>query len=149
MLGRLLGREHDSIVQSGVEAPRLLKRSLSRSDYCCCCVLCAVLLLCCGVLVVLVVCWLCVGCWLLVVGCRLPVVCCCCCCCCCCFGHGLTGTPCVFPHSATNQLAMRVAEHQRVRLPASSRWKCVEFFHGHRRPPTRTCLRITSGTSTT
>ena len=28
-LGRLLGREHASTLQSGVEAPRLLKRSLS------------------------------------------------------------------------------------------------------------------------
>ena len=37
---------------SGVEAPRLLKRNLSRLDYCSCCVL----------VVLLVVCWLCVGC---------------------------------------------------------------------------------------
>ena len=35
-LGRLLGGGHDSTPQSGVEAPRLLKRSLSRL-YCCCC----------------------------------------------------------------------------------------------------------------
>ena len=35
-LGRLLGREHASTPQSGVEAPRLLKRSLPRL-YCCCC----------------------------------------------------------------------------------------------------------------
>ena len=35
-LGRLLGGEHDSPLQSGVEAPRLLKRSLSRLCYCCC-----------------------------------------------------------------------------------------------------------------
>ena len=35
-LGRLLGGEHVSTPQSGVEAPRLLKRSLSRL-YCCCC----------------------------------------------------------------------------------------------------------------
>ena len=34
-LGPLLGREHDSTLQSGVEAPRLLKRSLSRLCYCC------------------------------------------------------------------------------------------------------------------
>ena len=36
-LGRLLGREHASTPQSGVEAPRLLKRSFPRSYYCCCC----------------------------------------------------------------------------------------------------------------
>ena len=36
-LGRLLGGEHDSTLQSGVEAPRLLKRSLSRLYCCCCC----------------------------------------------------------------------------------------------------------------
>ena len=34
-LSHLLGREHDSTPQSGVEAPRLLKRSLSRLYYCC------------------------------------------------------------------------------------------------------------------
>ena len=34
-LGRLLRREHASTPQSGVEAPRLLKRSLPRL-YCCC-----------------------------------------------------------------------------------------------------------------
>ena len=33
-LGRLLGEEHASTPQSGVEAPRLLKRSLSRLYYC-------------------------------------------------------------------------------------------------------------------
>ena len=33
-LGDLLGREHDSTPQSGVEAPRLLKRSLSGLCYC-------------------------------------------------------------------------------------------------------------------
>ena len=38
-LGRLLGGEHASTTQSGVEAPRLLKRSLSRVYHCCCCVL--------------------------------------------------------------------------------------------------------------
>ena len=36
-MGRLLGREHASTPQSGVEAPRLLKRSLQRLYYCCCC----------------------------------------------------------------------------------------------------------------
>ena len=36
-LSRLLGGEHASTPQSGVEAPRLLKRSLSRLYYCCCC----------------------------------------------------------------------------------------------------------------
>ena len=36
-LGRLLGREHASTPQSGVEAPRLLKRSLPRLYCCCCC----------------------------------------------------------------------------------------------------------------
>ena len=35
-LGHLLGREHASTPQSGVEAPRLLKRSLPRLDCCCC-----------------------------------------------------------------------------------------------------------------
>ena len=35
-LGRLLGREHASAPQSGVETPRLLKRNLSRLYYCCC-----------------------------------------------------------------------------------------------------------------
>ena len=34
-LGRQLGREHDSTLQSGVEAPRLFKRSLARLYYCC------------------------------------------------------------------------------------------------------------------
>ena len=34
-LGRLLGREHASTPQSGVGAPRLLKRSLARLYYCC------------------------------------------------------------------------------------------------------------------
>ena len=38
-LGPYLG-EHDSTPQSGVEAPRLLKRSLSRWDCCCCCCCC-------------------------------------------------------------------------------------------------------------
>ena len=33
------GREHDSTLQSGVEAPRQFQRSLSRLDFCCCCVL--------------------------------------------------------------------------------------------------------------
>ena len=33
-LGHLLGREHDPTPQSGVEAPRLSKRSLSRLDCC-------------------------------------------------------------------------------------------------------------------
>ena len=32
----LLGGEHASTPQSGVEAPRLLKRSLPRLYYCCC-----------------------------------------------------------------------------------------------------------------
>ena len=35
-LGRLLGGEHGSPLQSGVEAPRLLKRSFTRTDCCCC-----------------------------------------------------------------------------------------------------------------
>ena len=35
VLGRLLGGEHASTPQSGVEAPRLLKRSLPRLYYCC------------------------------------------------------------------------------------------------------------------
>ena len=39
-LGRLLGGEHASTPQCGVEAPRLLKRSLSRLYYCCCCCCC-------------------------------------------------------------------------------------------------------------
>ena len=39
-LGHLLGREHDSTPQSGVEAPRLLKRSLPRLYYGCCCCCC-------------------------------------------------------------------------------------------------------------
>ena len=87
-LGRLLGEEHASTPQIGVEAPRLLKRSLPRLYYCCCCgvlwlcvvVVCCVVLLCC-VVVVLLLCCCCVvvvllllvvvvvGCWLLVVGC--------------------------------------------------------------------------------
>ena len=33
-LGHLLGREHDSTLQSVVVAPRLLKKSLSRLYYC-------------------------------------------------------------------------------------------------------------------
>ena len=37
LLGRLLGRGHASTRQSGVEAPRLFKRSLPRLYYCCCC----------------------------------------------------------------------------------------------------------------
>ena len=36
-MGRLLGGEHASTPQSGVEAPRLLKRSLPRLYFCCCC----------------------------------------------------------------------------------------------------------------
>ena len=36
-LGHQLGRERDSTPQSGVEAPRLLNRSLSRLDCCCHC----------------------------------------------------------------------------------------------------------------
>ena len=36
-LGHPLGREHDSTLHSGVDAPRLLKRSVHRLDYCCCC----------------------------------------------------------------------------------------------------------------
>ena len=36
-LGRLLGGGHVSTLQSGVEAPRLLKRSLFRLYCCCCC----------------------------------------------------------------------------------------------------------------
>ena len=39
-VGRLLGGEHASTPQSGVEAPRLLKRSLPRLYGCCCCVCC-------------------------------------------------------------------------------------------------------------
>ena len=35
--GHLLGREHDSTPQSGVEAPLLIKRSLSSLYYCGCC----------------------------------------------------------------------------------------------------------------
>ena len=64
-LGRLHGGGHDSTPQSGVEAPRLLKRSLPRLYYCCCgccgcCVcwcICFVLLLffCCSFVVVVVV----------------------------------------------------------------------------------------------
>ena len=34
-LGRLLGGEHASAPQNGVEAPRLLKRSLHGLDFCC------------------------------------------------------------------------------------------------------------------
>ena len=44
-LGHLPGREHASTPQSGVEAPRLLKRSLSRLHYYCCC--CCVVVFCC------------------------------------------------------------------------------------------------------
>ena len=87
-----LEREHASTHQSGVEAPRLLKRSLPRLCYCCCwCVVCCgvvvvvvlLLLSCCVVVVLLlVVCccccvWLVVGgwwLWVVVVGCRLWVV---------------------------------------------------------------------------
>ena len=36
-LGRLLGGEHASTPQRGVEAPRLGKRSLPRLYFCCCC----------------------------------------------------------------------------------------------------------------
>ena len=61
-LGRLLGREHASTPQSGVEASRLLKRSLrcrGRRRGCCCVLLCCVLLccvlLCCCVLSCVVV----------------------------------------------------------------------------------------------
>ena len=36
-MGRLLGGEHASTPQCGVETPRLLKRSLPRLYYCCCC----------------------------------------------------------------------------------------------------------------
>ena len=50
-LGRLLGGERASTPQSGVEAPRLLKRSLPRLYYYCCC--CVVVLLCCCVVVLL------------------------------------------------------------------------------------------------
>ena len=39
--GHLLGRQHDSTLRSGLGAPRLLKRRLSRLDYCCyCCCYC-------------------------------------------------------------------------------------------------------------
>ena len=41
-LGHQLGREHDSTPQSGVEAPRLSKRSLSRLFCFCCCCCCVV-----------------------------------------------------------------------------------------------------------
>ena len=34
--GHLLWGEHDSTLQSGAEAPRLLKRSVPRLDHCCC-----------------------------------------------------------------------------------------------------------------
>ena len=44
-MGRLRGREHDSTPQSGVVAPRQLKRSLSRLYYCCCYCACCCLLL--------------------------------------------------------------------------------------------------------
>ena len=77
-LGHLLGREHDSTPQSGVEAPRLLKRSLSRL-YCCCFV---VLLFCCVLLCCCVVVLLC--CCVVVLLCVVVCYCCCCCCCCCC-----------------------------------------------------------------
>ena len=46
-VGRVLGREHASTHQSGVEAPRLLKRSLPRL-YCCCCVYCVCCACACG-----------------------------------------------------------------------------------------------------
>ena len=39
-MGRLLGRGHDPTPQSGVEAPRLLKRSQTNLYYCCCCCCC-------------------------------------------------------------------------------------------------------------
>ena len=59
-LGRLLGGEHASTPQSGVEAPRLLKRSRPKlCYYCCCCggVLCCVcVVLCCVVLCCVVLC---------------------------------------------------------------------------------------------
>ena len=40
-LGRLLGGEHASTPQSGVYAPRMLKRRLTRLYYCCCCCDCS------------------------------------------------------------------------------------------------------------
>ena len=39
-LRHLLRRGHDSTRQSGVEAPRVSKRSLARLDCCCCCCCC-------------------------------------------------------------------------------------------------------------
>ena len=45
-MGRLLGGEHASTHQSGVEAPRLLKRSLPRLYYCCCCSCCSCWVVC-------------------------------------------------------------------------------------------------------
>ena len=45
-MGRLLEGEHASTPQSGVEAPRLLKRSLTKLYYCCCCCCCFQFLLC-------------------------------------------------------------------------------------------------------
>ena len=42
-MGRLLGGEHASTPQSGVEAPRLLRRSLPRLYCCCCCCVCLLL----------------------------------------------------------------------------------------------------------
>ena len=67
-LGRLLWGEHASTPQSGVEAPRLLKRSLPRLYYCCvlCVVRCMLLcVVCCCVLLCVVV-WVACG---LLVGC--------------------------------------------------------------------------------
>ena len=56
-LGHLLGREHAATPQSGVEAPRLLKRSLSTLYFCCCCCfLLLSLLLCCCVVVLFCCC---------------------------------------------------------------------------------------------
>ena len=52
----MLGGEHASTPQSGVEAPRLLKRSLPRLYYCCCCVLCFVFCVLCFVFCVCVCC---------------------------------------------------------------------------------------------
>ena len=66
-LGHPLGREHDSTPRSGVEAPRLIKRSLSRLYSCSCCVCSVCWCVCCCVC-----CGMCCG------------MCCCCSCCCCC-----------------------------------------------------------------
>ena len=79
-MGHQLGREHDSTSQSGVEAPRLLKRSLPRLYYCgCCCVLLCVDVCCCVVVVLLCV-DVCCCCVLLlcvvVVCCRCVSLCC-------------------------------------------------------------------------